>query len=92
MAKDKNLPIHICEKTGLLYIEEVPFTLDHLKKIRKLFKYGKKTCSHQFKHAVIVTDTANDPMKTVTIDEDLISDIFRFYDLKKIARDKQFTM
>ena len=84
--------MHLDEKTGLLYIEEVPFTLDHLKKIRKLFKYGKKTAQHQFKHAVIVTNTADAPMKTVTIDEDLIRDIFRLYDIKKIARDKQFTM
>lgn len=84
--------MHIDETTGLLYIEDVPFTLDHLKKIRKLFKYGKKTAQHQFKHAVIVTNTADAPMKTVTIDEDLISDIFRLYDLKKIARDKQFEM
>ena len=80
------------ETTGLLYINEVPFTKDHLKKIRKLFRYGKKTSQHQFKHAVIVTNTADSPMKTVTIDEDLIDDIFKLYDLKKIARDKQFEM
>jgi len=84
--------MHICEQTGLLYIDEVPFTVDHLKKIRKLFKYGKKTAQHQFKHAVIVTNTADSPFKTVTIDEDLIDDIFKLYDLKKIAKDSHFTM
>ena len=89
--------MHIDEKTGLLYIDEVPFTLDHLKKIRKLFKYGNKICQGQFKHEVVVTDTINQPnAPTVTvsvrIDEDLISDIFRLYDLKKIARDKHFEM
>lgn len=84
--------MHIDSKTGLLYIEDVPFTLDHLKKIRKIFKYGKKVSFHQFKHAVIVTNTADTPMSTVTIDEDLIDDIFKLYDLKKIARDKDFEM
>lgn len=88
--------MHVDEKTGLLYIDEVPFTLDHLKKIRKLFKYGKKVCQGQFVHEVVVTDTANQSIKgctkSVRIDENLISDIFRMYDLKKIARDKQFTM
>ena len=96
MSEVKNSPIHICDKTGLLYIDEVPFTLDHLKKIRKLFKYGKKTSNHQFLHEVVVTDTANQPVKgctkSVRVDEALIDDIFRFYDLKRIARDKDFEM
>ena len=93
--KDK-LPIHKCQATGLLYIEEVPFTKDHLKKIRKLFKYAKKVCDGQFKHEVIVTDTANQPnegcIKSVRIDEDLINDIFKLYDVKSLARDKDFEM
>ena len=88
--------MHIDEKTGLFYIDEVPFTLDHLKKIRKLFKYEKKCSNGQFKHEVVVTDTGNQPVKgctkSVRIDEDLISDIFRMCDLKKIARDKHFEM
>ena len=89
--------MHLDEKTGLLYIEEVPFTLDHLKKIRKLFKYGNKICEGRFLHEVIVTDSGNQfnvpKIKvSVTIDEDLITDIFRLYDIKKIARDEQFTM
>ena len=82
--------MHICEQTGLLYINEVPFTLDHLKKIRKLFKYGKKTNDRQFKHEVLVVDTNTGSQ--ITVDEALISDIFKLYDLKKIARDKHFTM
>ena len=86
------MSMHICQATGLLYIDEVPFTLEHLKAIRKLFKYGKKTANHQFKHSVVVTNTADNPMPTVTIDEALIDDIFTFYDLKKLARDKDFTM
>ena len=39
---EKSLPIHRDEKTGLLYIDDVPFTKDHLKKLRKLFKYSKR--------------------------------------------------
>ena len=84
--------MHLDEKTGLLYIDEVPFTLDHLKQIKKLFKYGKKTCSGQFKHSVHVCDTSENPFKSVWIDEDLINDIFKLNDLKLIAKDKQFTM
>lgn len=91
------MSIHRCEQTGLLYIDEVPFTLDHLKKLRKLFKYEKKCSNGQFKHEVVVTDTANQPNApavtvSVRIDADLISDIFRLYDLKLIARDKHFEM
>ena len=90
------MSIHRCEQTGLLYIDEVPFTIDHLKKLRKLFKYEKKCSQGQFKHEVVVTDTANQPVKgctkSVRVDADLISDIFRLYDLKEIARDKDFTM
>jgi len=84
--------MHLDEKTGLLYINDVPFTLDHLKKLRKLFKYSKKTSFYQFKHAVIITNTAVNPIQTVTVDEYLINDIFKLYDIKKIARDKQFEM
>ncbi len=88
--------MHLDETTGLLYIDEVPFTKDHLKKLRKLIKYAKKVCNGQFKHVIIITDTKNQPnegvTKSVMIDEALISDIFKLYDLKKIARDKQFEM
>jgi hypothetical protein len=90
------MSMHICEQTGLLYIDEVPFTLDHLKKLRKLFKYEKKCSNGQFKHEVVVTDTGNQPVKgctkSVRVDADLISDIFKLYDLTKIARDKDFEM
>jgi hypothetical protein len=90
------MSMHICEQTGLLYIDEVPFTIDHLKKLRKLFKYEKKCSNGQFKHEVVVTDTANQPVKgctkSVRVDADLINDIFRLYDVKSIAKDKHFTM
>ncbi|MFA5207421.1 MAG: hypothetical protein WC428_02075 [Candidatus Paceibacterota bacterium] len=83
------------DKTGLVYIDEVPFTKTHLKKLRKLFKYAKKVCNGQFKHVVVITDTENQPnegvTKSVVIDQALINDIFKLYDLKKIARDKRFT-
>lgn len=91
MAEDKKLPIHKCQATGLLYIDEVPFTFDHLKKIRKLFKYGKKIgTGEQFRHDVIVCDNATG--KVCTISEDLIDDIFKLYDVKALARDKDFEM
>jgi hypothetical protein len=91
------MSMHICEHTGLLYINDVPFTLDHLKAIRKLFKYSKKTANHQFIHEVVVTDTANQfnipkIRVSVSIDEALIDDIFKLYDVKKFARDKDFEM
>ena len=90
MTEEKKSSIYVCEHTGLLYIEEVPFTLDHLKKIRKVFKYQKKCSNGQFKHEVTVTDTATG-CKTV-IDDLLVDDIFRLMNLKDIARDKEFEM
>ena len=90
MEEKKSLPIHICEHTGLLYINDVPFTKNHLKKIRKFYKYGNKVSNGQFKHSIIVYDTASGA--TTTVDADLISDIFKLYNMRDIASDKDFTM
>jgi hypothetical protein len=90
------MSINKCQSTGLLYIDEVPFTKDHLKKLRKLFRYEKKCSQGQFKHEIVVTDTGNQPVKgcikSVRIDAVLIDDIFKLYDVRNLARDKDFTM
>jgi len=88
--EDNKLGIHKCQSTGLLYIDEVPFTKDHLKKIRKLFRYSKKVSQGQFQHVVTVID--HNTGATAVIDADIISDIFKLYDVKSLARDKDFTM
>ena len=80
--------INICQTTGLLYIQGVPFTRDHLKKLRKFFKYSKKVGGGQMKHRICVINTYDE--SSVTIDAEIIKKVFKEYDVNEIASDKDF--
>lgn len=82
--------INKCQTTGLLYINNILFTREHLKKLRKFFKYENKISNGQFKHKIVITDSNGGA--NVTLTADIIETVFKEYDVSQIASDKHFTM
>ena len=69
--------ITYCIHTGLIYVDEVPFTKETLNKLQDLFQYGKNDLKGQFDFNVQVIDHEGE-LSMVYIDSNIIKRIKKF--------------
>lgn len=84
-----NTKFSYCNRTGLLYVNEVPFTKEAIKKINKLMKYAGKS-SPQIEWSINVKD--NHTGESTIIDDDVMIEINEYIaeNNYRIASDKDF--
>ena len=48
-----------CNRTGLLYVNEVPFTVERINMVMEVMSYANGN-NNQFEHSIIIRDTEHD--------------------------------
>lgn len=83
------MDITYCAYTGLLYFNEVPFTVERIKYVVDMINYGNKN-QRQFDYSIIIHDKVNG--NTVAIDNTNIDEFLKAVaeNFNKIASDNDF--
>jgi len=82
-----------CTHTGLLYVNEVPFTRERITMVLEVMKYADQN-NKQFEHSITITDTAHDERFSVTIDKTNYKDFLigiGSHNLSSICNDEDWT-
>ena len=86
------IKINRCDRTGLLYVNEVPFTQERIKMVTDVMSYSGAN-NKQFEYSLTITDTAHDTDNVVVIDktnyEDFLKGIAK-YKMSSISSDKDW--
>lgn len=78
-----------CNKTGLLYIDDVPFTKESIEKAKTVIAFNKEN-KGQFEYAIVIQD--NHTNEVVAIDQEVLNEIEAYVAVNNLnlAEDKDF--
>lgn len=88
------IDISRCGMTGLLYVNEVPFTQERIKMVNDIMSYANEN-KNQFEHSITIKDTVRGENKegVVTIDKTNYNDFIQGvneYKTSDISSDEDF--